>query len=169
MSDPVARIVPDGIVTSTGQHIAVDVIVWATGFHPLARTFPVMGRSPGKFSSTGQSNSASSRAHDPPNLSERLTRDPRAYYGMSWVDFPNFFTMLGPNTLLGHTSMVFMSECQANYIVDCLKNVQRLNVSSWDIKPEVLDAFSRVCLMQARCESPCLVGICFSFFLPSCG
>jgi cation diffusion facilitator CzcD-associated flavoprotein CzcO len=140
VSDPIARIVPDGIVTNTGQHIAVDVIVWATGFNPLARTFPVLGRL-----SAGPS--SASRAVHPPNLSDRLTQDPRAYYGMSWVDFPNFFTMLGPNTLLGHTSMVFMSECQANYIVDCLKTARRLNVSSWDIKPEVLDAFSGVRLM----------------------
>jgi cation diffusion facilitator CzcD-associated flavoprotein CzcO len=37
--------------------------------------------------------------------------------------FPNFFVMYGPNTNLGHNSIIFMLECQARYIVQCVRHV----------------------------------------------
>jgi len=44
-----------------------------------------------------------------------------AYLGLSVPGFPNFFMMYGPNTNLGHNSIIFMIECQTRYILDCAK------------------------------------------------
>jgi cation diffusion facilitator CzcD-associated flavoprotein CzcO len=46
-----------------------------------------------------------------------------AYYGMAVPGYLNFFLIYGPNTNLGHNSIVFMIECQATYILGCLRRL----------------------------------------------
>ena len=61
---------------------------------------------------------------------------------MSVPGFPNFFVMYGPNTNLGHNSILFMLECQANYIVRCLQAIERRGLRYLDLKPEVMRKWS---------------------------
>src|ERR1700757_2538754 len=44
-----------------------------------------------------------------------------AYLGITVTGFPNFFILLGPNTGLGHNSVVLMIEAQGRYVMSCLR------------------------------------------------
>ena len=48
---------------------------------------------------------------------------PKAHRGVTIPDFCNFFMLYGPNTNLGHNSIVFMIECQVKYVVRCIEKV----------------------------------------------
>jgi hypothetical protein len=52
--------------------------------------------------------------------------------------------MYGPNTNLGHNSIIFMIECQANYILSCLKRMDETSSSTIDLRREVMDQFDAV-------------------------
>ena len=105
----VERIVPTGVVGSDGAVREVDTIIFGTGFHvtdvPIARL--ITGR-------------------DGRTLAEAWQESMRAYLGTSVAGFPNLFLLLGPNTGLGHTSVVFMIECQIEYLLKLLRHTDRV-------------------------------------------
>jgi 4-hydroxyacetophenone monooxygenase len=97
----------EGITDSEGTHHHADVIVWATGFRPNEMLLPmsIVGR-------------------DGTDLREDWGRQPRAYLGMTVPGFPNFFMMYGPGTnLASGGSLIFHSECEIRYIVQCLQGL----------------------------------------------
>ena len=93
------RATPTGLVADDGTEIPADVIIFGTGFQP---TEPPISRVV-----TGA---------DGRTLAEHWGGSPRAYNGVSVAGFPNFFVMYGPNTNLGHSSIVYMLESQAEHI-----------------------------------------------------
>jgi cation diffusion facilitator CzcD-associated flavoprotein CzcO len=97
----VARVTRTGVVDTDGCEHEVDVIVWATGFKvlepPLARR--VVGREGLTLAEAFERNGMS------------------AYRGTTVAGFPNFYILQGPNTGLGHSSVVLMSEAQVRYLV----------------------------------------------------
>jgi len=66
---------------------------------------------------------------------------PQAYLGITVPRYPNLFILLGPNTGLGHNSVVWMIECQVNYAVECLQEMIRTNTSAIEVKQEALDRY----------------------------
>ncbi len=96
ITDGIARITPDGIVTVDGTEHKVDVIVCATGFHVTdSYTYVDIKGAGGE------------------DLVDRWNREGVvAHRGITVADVPNLFFLLGPNTGLGHTSVVFMIESQ---------------------------------------------------------
>jgi len=100
---PIESIDSDGVKTKDGRHRRVDAIVYGTGFTPTAFLTPMHIKGLG-----GQDLNASWR-----NGAE-------AYLGITVTGFPNFFMMYGPNTN-AVTSIIFMLECQADYIVKCIR------------------------------------------------
>ena len=65
-----------------------------------------------------------------------------AYLGITVAGFPNLFLMYGPNTNLGHNSILFMIECQTRYILQCIERLRRGDADWLDLRPEVLNAWS---------------------------
>ncbi|MGH9044123.1 MAG: flavin-containing monooxygenase [Acidimicrobiales bacterium] len=104
VTEPIARITPEGIATSDGAVHTADTIVFATGYqvhdHPIGRI--VKGRS----------------AH---RLAEALDGALPHFLGTTFPYFPNLFLLGGPNTGTGHTSQLFMIESQVSYVVDALE------------------------------------------------
>lgn len=97
----VARVTPTGVVDTDGCEHEVDVIVWATGFKVLEP--PLASRVVGRDGCT---------------LAEAFDRNGMsAYRGTTVAGFPNFYILQGPNTGLGHSSVVLMSEAQVRYLV----------------------------------------------------
>ncbi|MFC4699443.1 flavin-containing monooxygenase [Glaciecola siphonariae] len=94
----------DGIVTTQGEQIDLDVIVYATGYNAADSmiSYLVIGR------------------HNLP-LNEQWKDYPRAYLGTTMPNFPNFFVVTGPNTGIGHTSAIFVIESQMRYIAQCMQ------------------------------------------------
>ena len=96
---------PQGITDSNGDHHRADVIVWATGFRPNEMLFPM--------TVTGRDNR---------DLRAEWGDRPSAYLGMTVPGFPNFFMLYGPGTnLASGGSLIFHSECEIRYIVQCLQ------------------------------------------------
>ena len=100
-------VTPDGVQTADGRHHALDVLIFATGFAATEFLAPI--RIHGRH---GQ------------NLEDVWSRGARAWLGMTVPDFPNMFLLYGPNTNLGHNSIIFMLECQFDHIrrlIDALR------------------------------------------------
>jgi len=56
--------------------------------------------------------------------------------------FPNYFLIMGPNSGLGHNSILFMIECQVRYIRDCLSWLDSGRTDAVEVRPEVQDSFN---------------------------
>ncbi len=108
VTEGIARVTETGIVTRDGAEHAVDAIIVATGFHTT--DLPIADHVRGRGGVT---------------LAEHFTEvGMQAYKGTTVHGFPNLFLVVGPNTGLGHSSMVFMIESQIRYIVDALTQLQ---------------------------------------------
>jgi cation diffusion facilitator CzcD-associated flavoprotein CzcO len=124
--DGIREIVADGIVTEDGVQHAVDAIICGTGFQVNDVGAP--------FEVTGVGGV---------DLSAMWLRDgPEAYLGTSISDFPNFFMMAGPNTGLGHNSMIYMIESQVRYIADCLQVLQSRGARTMNLRPDVQQIYN---------------------------
>ncbi|KAL2862407.1 flavin-containing monooxygenase [Aspergillus lucknowensis] len=121
----ILEIVPEGLVTSNGL-IPADVIVLATGFD-TNRFLPGM-QVHGRNETT---------------VDEHWSRQdgPGAYNTSAMNGFPNFFMLLGPNTVTGHTSAIMASENSVNYALRVLKPVLDGSAASVEVKAEAEDKY----------------------------
>ncbi|KAF2154184.1 FAD/NAD(P)-binding domain-containing protein [Myriangium duriaei CBS 260.36] len=123
----IQRIDPKGIVTSDGRLYEIDVLVCATGFHTSsAPPFPVTG-----LSSLPLAKHWSTRAS--------------TYLSLATDSFPNMFIMLGPNAAIGSGSLTLMIEHTGDYIVRCIRKLQKENIKSMAIKPARVRDFTSYC------------------------
>ena len=67
----------------------------------------------------------------------------RTHKGISVSGFPNLFFLLGPNTALGHNSVVFMIESQARYVVDAIRLADSRGAAALDVRAGVQEKFQR--------------------------
>jgi cation diffusion facilitator CzcD-associated flavoprotein CzcO len=110
ITDGIARITRDGIVTADGTQRPVDVIVYGTGFHV-----------------TDSYTYVQIKGRDGEDLVDRWNREGiGAHRGITVANMPNLFFLLGPNTGLGHNSVVFMIESQIHYVADAIKKCDKL-------------------------------------------
>lgn len=125
-TSPIVRIVPSGVVTADGRTHELDALVLATGF----RTNPFLA--PMEIEGIGGR-----------RLAEAWRAGAHAYYGLTVSGFPNFFMLYGPNTNLGHNSIIFMLECQFAYILGALDLLDATAARRLEVRPEVMDAYNR--------------------------
>ena len=132
VSDRIRSITAQGIVTNQGT-TSVDAVIYATGFEASKFLYPmeIIGRG-------GQ------------RLNESWQHRPRTYLGMMCANFPNFFMLYGPNTNLGHNSIIFMVECQVRYIIRCLQTMQLQEIVSIEISDDAVEAFDLELQSQLR-------------------
>ncbi|MEM1120554.1 MAG: NAD(P)/FAD-dependent oxidoreductase, partial [Bacteroidota bacterium] len=118
----VQRITSKGVVAGDGQERSIDILVYATGFktNPFLLGLDIRGKA-GK------------------SIKEYWKDGPKNYLGMSMEHFPNFFMMYGPNTNLGHNSIIVMSEAQASYIAQCVVLLQKKQATSMEVKSDILE------------------------------
>src|SRR5262249_30520171 len=64
-----------------------------------------------------------------------------AYLGITATGYPNLFILLGPNTGLGHNSVVLMIEAQVRYVINCLNLMKRRNQRTMEVRRAVQEAF----------------------------
>lgn len=88
--------------------------------------------------------------------------------GTTVAGFPNAFMITGPNTGLGHSSMVYMIESQIAYIVDALRAMSRTGASRIDVRPEVQRAYNDA-LQRRLAGSVWNSGGCRSWYLDASG
>ncbi len=126
VTEPIARIAPEGVVTVDGRTHGADVLIFGTGFYASRFLWPmrIVGRG-GKA------------------LDEVWAGEPRAYLGMTTPGFPNLFILYGPNTnIVVNGSIIFFSECSVRYVVGCLRLMAETGSETMEVRREVHDAFN---------------------------
>jgi cation diffusion facilitator CzcD-associated flavoprotein CzcO len=141
---------PNGLVAGGELH-EIDTIVWATGFYvtdiPLAKL--VTGR-------------------DGACLSDVWGKSPQAYRGTAIAGFPNLFLLVGPNTGLGHNSIVFMIEAQIGYVLDALRAMRERGAERIEVRRDALQAYNDE--LQGRMDRTVWnTGGCASWYLDADG
>jgi hypothetical protein len=75
-------------------------------------------------------------------LKEEWKEGAEAYLGLAVPGFPNFYMLYGPNTNLGHNSIISMLEAQVRYIVQCLQAMREKDLLWLDVRREAMVAFN---------------------------
>jgi cation diffusion facilitator CzcD-associated flavoprotein CzcO len=151
VTDPIREILPHAIVTGDGTVREVDVLVVATGFH--------VSDSPAADLLHGT---------DGRTMGEHWRQDgQQAYKGTTAAAFPNCFMLVGPNTGLGHSSMIYMIESQLNYLLDALDVMDREGIATIEVKKELQDNYNDD--LQRRMSRTVWTGGCASWYLDAHG
>jgi cation diffusion facilitator CzcD-associated flavoprotein CzcO len=152
VTDAIERITPTGVVTADGVEHAADAIVWGTGF----------------------------RVTDMPYVEWLRGRDGRALgdvwreqgmqglRGTTVAGFPNLFMLVGPNTGLGHNSIVFMIESQVDYVMDALRTLDMQGAVACDPAPSAQATFNETVQRRMR-GTVWTKGGCASWYLDAHG
>ena len=148
--DGIQKFTKDSVVTKDGKSRKIDAIILGTGFH-VADSFQY-------YNVTGKNGL---------QLKDVLHDTPEAYYGTSVHHFPNLFIMLGPNTGLGHNSMIYMIESQTNYILDAVKKMQAQNIQAIEVRKDVQTKFNEE--IQKKLEGTVWLSGCKSWYLSENG
>ncbi|HEU4533234.1 MAG TPA: NAD(P)/FAD-dependent oxidoreductase, partial [Polyangiaceae bacterium] len=123
---PVAALRPGAVVDAEGREWPADAVVFATGFQAAeaAPPFEVRGRGGA-------------------DLAEAWRDGPEAFLGTTVAGFPNFFLIVGPNTGLGHSSMVLMIEAQAQYVASAIETMRARGLKAVEVRRGAQDAYNR--------------------------
>jgi cation diffusion facilitator CzcD-associated flavoprotein CzcO len=115
----IAEVRAHSIVTEDGAEWPVDAIVYGTGFRAteLLRGIRITGRGGVEIHETWK---------------ERIS----AFLGITVAGFPNFFMLLGPNTGLGHNSVVLMIEAQVRYAISCLRLMRQRGQTAMEVRQD---------------------------------
>jgi len=124
VTSPIDHLTQDAVLTRDGVAHPADVLIFATGFQSTAFLTPMhVEGCAGKRLETEWADGA------------------RAYRGLAITGFPNFFLMYGPNTNLGHNSIIFMIECQTRYILGAIRTLLADDLACLDVRKEDQDAY----------------------------
>ena len=147
ITDPIAQVREGSIVTAGGQERAVDVIVFGTGFDlaQAASATVVVGRGGKTMFADGH----------------------EAYKGCAVAGFPNYFLINGPNTGLGHNSMIYMAESGVRYVLGAIREVLDLKLHSVEVRAEVQAAYNA--RLRERLKGTVWSTGCKSWYLDAAG
>lgn len=127
ISDAIQELTENSIITKDGQERPIDCLIYGTGFitdpHIYLKSFECYGE-------------------NGLELKEAWKDGAESFYGINTKGFPNLFQLLGPNTVLGHNSVIFMIESQVNYILQLIQMVERTQTQAIAVKAEVQDQFN---------------------------
>ena len=151
VTEPIERIEQGGIRTADGVLHALDLIVFATGFHADAfmRPMQVVGR-------------------DGVSLDEFWALRPRAYLAISMPDFPNFFMLNGPNGPVGNFSLIDIAEHQWKYISQLIDRLEQGDCQELTPEQAVFESFEQERIAAAR-TTIWYTGGCKSWYLDAQG
>ncbi|UJR21710.1 hypothetical protein I4U23_024787 [Adineta vaga] len=144
VTNRIREIKAHSIVTHDGDEYPVDIIIWSTGFQVQTFPLPVYGV-----------NGCS--------LTEQWSETLQAYRGATVPNFPNLYILLGPNTGLGHTSVVIMIESQINYIAEAFLYMDKYNLKSLEVNREAHDNFNQTVQLKSK-KTVWLSGGCHSWY-----
>jgi cation diffusion facilitator CzcD-associated flavoprotein CzcO len=152
VTDGIGKITGDAITTTDGVERPVDVLIVATGFHTTDQ--PIAHHVTGRHGRT---------------LADHWSeRGMAAYKGTTIHGFPNLFQIVGPNTGLGHSSMVFMIESQIGYVMDALGTMSTRSLAAVEPTRAAQDAWNDD-LQQRMAPTVWSTGGCASWYLDEHG
>ncbi|MFA7264608.1 MAG: NAD(P)/FAD-dependent oxidoreductase [Caulobacter sp.] len=150
VTEAVAEVTPAGVKTADGAEHACDVLVYGTGFVTTDFISPVEIVGAG-----GRS------------LSAAWKDGAEAYLGVTVAGFPNLFMLYGPNTNLGHNSIIVMIESQVGYLVEAMKELKRRGARSLTVTDQALKRFNAE--LQQDLTKTAWAGSCSSWYKTASG
>ena len=147
---PITRIVERGIVTADGTLHEVDTIIFATGFFGS------------RFLAQLELEGVGGR-----RLSDEWRDGAEAYLGIAVAGFPNLFLLYGPNTGLGHNSVVFMIERQIAYIIRCIRLLASGRTRCLEVREQAQSGFNHD--LRARLANTQWSAGCTSWYMTEGG
>jgi cation diffusion facilitator CzcD-associated flavoprotein CzcO len=147
---PIAEVRADTVRLTDGSSREVDTIIYGTGF----RATDMLG-------------AVEIRGREGRSLNAEWAKTARAYYGITVSGYPNLFFLAGPNTGLGHNSLIYMIEAQVHYILEALAALERRQAGYLDVKPEAQSAFNSG--LDRRMKSTVWATGCRSWYLTEDG
>jgi len=151
VTDAIREVRERSIVSADGTEREVDTIILATGFH--VTDMPAAERV---------------RGRDGRSLADVWDGSPRAHMGAMVSGCPNLFFLVGPNTGLGHNSIVFMIESQCNYVLAALRLMETRNAAELEVRPEAQARYNARIQEQMR-GTVWTSGGCASWYLDAQG
>ncbi|MBS1836342.1 MAG: NAD(P)/FAD-dependent oxidoreductase [Actinobacteria bacterium] len=145
VTDAIERIDDGAVVTVDGEHHQVDTLVFGTGFRSTEFLSPL------KITGRGGR-----------DLNEVWADGARAHLGLAVPGFPNLFMLYGPNTNLGHNSILFMIEQQVGYVLRLVEEKMLLGLRSVDVAPSAASRFDT--MVQAAAERTVWAEGCHSWY-----
>jgi cation diffusion facilitator CzcD-associated flavoprotein CzcO len=150
VTDAIREVRGRTIVLADGSEREVDTIILGTGFHvtdpPTAQLV---------------------RGRDGRTLAEAAVDGIQAYRGATIAGLPNFFKLIGPNTGLGHNSMIFMIESQLRYVMDALRVMDEHGIAAFEVRPEAMAAYNA--RIQSMMPGTVWMSGCASWYLDAHG
>jgi cation diffusion facilitator CzcD-associated flavoprotein CzcO len=147
----VERVTEHGVVGADGVEYEVDAIIYGTGFKvrdPLG-SMSIIGRGGVDLGDIW------------------AAKGLEAYLGTTVAGFPNLFILVGPNTGLGHNSIVYMIESQVHYVLQAIASIRERELAFVDVRPEVQKAFNEG--IQAQLDGAVWSSGCSSWYLDENG
>jgi cation diffusion facilitator CzcD-associated flavoprotein CzcO len=128
VTDGIAEIREKSIVTTDGVERATDCIILGTGFIVDPRIYMK------DFELTGLAGRS---------LHEDWKDGSEAYYGTTVSGYPNMYQLVGPNTALGHNSIIFMIECQVQHILNCINRLEEKGGDYINVRADAQEKFNQ--------------------------
>lgn len=150
VTEGISEIRSDSIVATDASERKVDCIIFGTGFAGTGFLAPIK--------ITGLNGQ---------DLHQIWSGGAEAYLGMTVRGFPNLFMLYGPNTNLGHNSIVYMIESQIRYVMACLKRLQSGEICTLEVKQDVQDRFNA--RLQQRLQNTVWAKGCTSWYTTDAG
>ena len=123
---PITKATSNSLVLQDGEERELDVLICATGFNASAPPpFPVVGM-------------------NSQTMQEKFTPYPETYMSVATDGFPNYFMMLGPNAAIGTGTLTTMMEMTGDYIVKCIRKLQKENIRKMEVQKRRVDDFSKI-------------------------
>ncbi len=147
----IAQVGPDWVQAADGTRRDVDAVIFGTGFHvtdmPMAMWI---------------------RGREGRTMAEVWSDGPQAHRGTTVAGFPNLFMLVGPNTGLGHTSLIYMIESQVAYTIEALRYLRRTGAAAVEVRPQAQLAYNEA--VQRRMDGTVwTAGGCASWYLDARG
>jgi cation diffusion facilitator CzcD-associated flavoprotein CzcO len=146
---PIGQVRPEGIETADGVLHEVDTLILGTGFTATELLAPMQV--------TGRGGR---------RLTDAWSRGAEAYLGATVTGFPNLFLLYGPNTNLGHTSVVLILESQIRYVGQAVQHLRAAG-GAMDVRADVQAAYNS--WLQTRLRGTVFAGGCRSWYLTADG
>jgi cation diffusion facilitator CzcD-associated flavoprotein CzcO len=151
VTEGIAEVREHSVVSSDGVERSVDAIIFGTGFRP---TDPPLA--------------PYVRGHGGVSLTDTWAGSPKALAGTTVAGFPNLFILMGPNTGLGHTSVLYMLEAQIDHVLGALAHMRSSGLGAVEPRPEAQAAY--VASVDERMRGTVWVsGGCASWYIDHTG
>jgi cation diffusion facilitator CzcD-associated flavoprotein CzcO len=150
VDDRISEVRGHSIVTADGVERPVDTIVLGTGFAATEFLAPM--------TITGR---------DGRDLHQQWKDGASAYLGTVVPGFPNLFVLYGPNTNLGHNSILVMLEAQVGWVVQAVRALRDRRMERLEVRPDVAAGFDA--WVQRRLAGTVFATGCHSWYLTGRG